>query len=476
MRAIAGILLLALLLVPGPVVAKEELPALELELKFSDARSGEARLHLAWPGGGTSSEAPDWPTLQAHYAADENFTLSGNFTADVVLRYLTGPLPGGNSSEALAGTILGCSPVAEAEISGFAAERGSLALTIDFQLADGGPLHPLMFATQLGNASGLQLSLSVSYPPDTELETNEFVLDHLRLPTGGRLGGLSLSPVAGAAAYDPAEGEIALGEAPVWADSRVMAVAIALQLLLIIAVSYRVGGGLLRPLLFWVTALLAYLFVSFPFSTGLCYGIILFGLTRQYLHALEARELARDMGGFVDAILSRPRSEVSDGPSGATGGGSYQLQELHVPRNPLARLFPFKVQELFLIYDDGRLISHAALHGSHLADSEIVSSMLTAIGDFIKDSFRADDKEGGLENLKYGNLNLLVQRKRPLYLAGVISGTPPDNFGTIMKEFLDELWDEYGYTIGATWNGDTSSLAPIAKELSRFIAYWSSTR
>jgi len=108
------------------------------------------------------------------------------------------------------------------------------------------------------------------------------------------------------------------------------------------------------------------------------------------------------------------------------------LEELRASRNPLARLFPFKVQELFLIYDDGRLISHSTLHGSRTVDSEIVSSMLTAIGDFIKDSFRADDK-GSLENLKYGNINLYVQRREPLYLAGVISGTAPDDFGVVMK-------------------------------------------
>ena len=475
------ILLLTLLLVPGTAVAKEELPALALELEFSDTQSGEARLRLAWPGNGTPSEAPDWPTLQASYAADENFTLSGNFTAEVVLRYLAGPLPGGNSEEALAGAILGSGPVAYAKLSNFIVEPEALALTIEFRLAgqvgwsSAGErvIHPLMFATQLGNASGLQLSLSVKYPPDTELKTNKFVLDHLRLPSGGRLGGTSLSSVAGAAAYNPAEGEITLEKASVWADGRVMAIAIALQLLLIITISYWLGGGLLRPLLFWVTALSAYIFVSFPFSTMLCYGIILFGLARQYLHALEAQVLARDMDGFVDALQSRSRGEGRNGLTGANSRGSYQMQELDVPRNPLARLFPCKVQELFLIYDDGRLISHAALHGSQMADSEIVSSMLTAIGDFIKDSFSADDEVGGLENLKYGNLNLLVQRKRPLYLAGVISGTPPDNFGLIMKEFLDELWDEYGYTIGATWNGDTSSLAPIAEELSRFITYWS---
>ncbi|SVA95378.1 uncharacterized protein METZ01_LOCUS148232, partial [marine metagenome] len=153
--------MLALLLVPGTAVANEELPALALELEFSDARSGEARLRLAWPGSGTPSEAPDWPTLQAHYAADENFTLSGNYTAEVVLRYLAGPFPGGNTDEALAGAILGSGPVAEAELSKFTAEPESLVLTIDFRLAEDDALHPLMFATQLGNATGLQLSLSV---------------------------------------------------------------------------------------------------------------------------------------------------------------------------------------------------------------------------------------------------------------------------------------------------------------------------
>ncbi|PXF18621.1 MAG: hypothetical protein CXX75_03585 [Methanobacteriota archaeon] len=101
--------------------------------------------------------------------------------------------------------------------------------------------------------------------------------------------------------------------------------------------------------------------------------------------------------------------------------------------------------------------------------------MLTAIGDFIKDSFRADDK-ASLENLKYGNINLYVQRREPLYLAGVISGTAPDDFGVVMKEYLNELWGEYGYIIGRSWNGDTSSLIEIRGDLTEFIHYWSSSR
>lgn len=457
--------MLALLLVATPATAKEG-GALALELDFSSPVSGKAKLQLAWDGGPYPPAGLDWPALQTHYS-DANFSLSGHNASEAVLRYLTSPMPEGNSTAVLAGAILGSGPVAEAEVSDFSAKRGLLELEFTFQLADEGALHPLMFATQLENASGIWLGLTIRYPPDTQMVTDRFVLDHLRTPLGGRLGVSLLASDTGS--YDPAEGEISLTTAPQWADGRVMAVAVVLQLLLIVAISYRYESSLLRPLAFGVVALLAYLFVSFPFSTGICYGIILFGLARQYLGALASQELRRDMDGFVDTLLTRPR-----GVAAASGGGA-ALEELRTSRNPLARLFPFKVQELFLIYDDGRLISHATLHGSRMVDSEIVSSMLTAIGDFIKDSFRADDK-GSLENLKYGNINLYVQRREPLYLAGVISGTAPDDFGTLMKEYLDELWGEYGYVIGRSWNGDTSSLGDIRGDLAEFIRYWSSSR
>ncbi len=466
MRAITGILILALLLAPGPAAGAAGGTTLEANLDFSSQQQGEIRLELAWPGGPYPPEGLDWEGLREQYL-DPKFSLSDEPNAEAVLRYLTAPMPGGNGTASLAAALLGSNAVDSASVSTHSAERGNLQLTIQFHLADNAMLHPLMFVSQLNNASALEAKLVISYPPDVRLETNEFVLDHLRTPMGGWLGvGLLASD---SAAYDPAEGEIVVSVAPQWADGRVIAIAVVLQLLLIGAISYRYGSSLLRPLLFGGAALLAYLFVSFPFSTGLCYAIILFGLARQYVGALTSEELRRDMDGFVDTLLTRPR-----GVAVASGGGA-ALEELRASRNPLARLFPFKIQELFLIYDDGRLISHSILHGSRMVDSEIVSSMLTAIGDFIKDSFRADDK-GSLENLKYGNINLYVQRREPLYLAGVISGTAPDDFGAVMKEYLDELWGEYGYVIGRNWNGDTSSLSEIRGDLTEFIQYWSSSR
>ncbi len=457
--------MLALLLAPGPADAVASGTTLEASLEFSSQQQGEIRLELAWPGGPDPPEGMDWAGLRERYL-DTNFSLSDEPNAEAVLRYLTAPMPGGNDTASLTAAILGSDAVDSASVT-LSAERGNLRLTIQFSLADNAMLHPLMFVSQLNNASALKVELVISYPPDVKLETSKFVLDHLRTPMGGWLGIDLLA--SDTASYDPAEGEITMSAAPQWADGRVIAIAVVLQLLLIVAISYRYGGSLLRPLLFGSAALLAYLFVSFPFSTGLCYTIILFGLARQYVGALASEELRRDMDGFVDTLLTRPRGVAAASESGAV------LEELRASRNPLARLFPFKVQELFLIYDDGRLISHSTLHGSRTVDSEIVSSMLTAIGDFIKDSFRADDK-GSLENLKYGNINLYVQRREPLYLAGVISGTAPDDFGVVMKEYLDELWGEYGYIIGRSWNGDTSSLSEIRGYLAEFINYWSSSR
>jgi len=83
----------------------------------------------------------------------------------------------------------------------------------------------------------------------------------------------------------------------------------------------------------------------------------------------------------------------------------------------------WQLQELFLLFDDGRLLAHASLRENQSVDSEIVGSMLTAVSDFVGDSFSTRD--GLLEHLRAGDLNVMLQRANPLMLAGIVSGTPP---------------------------------------------------
>jgi len=361
--------MLALLLAPGPADAVAGGTTLEASLEFSSQQQGEIRLELAWPGGPYPPEGMDWAGLREQYL-DTNFSLSGEPNAEAVLRYLTAPMPGGNDTASLTAAILGSDAVDSASVSALSAERGNLRLTIQFSLADNAMLHPLMFVSQLNNASALEAELVISYPPDVKLETSKFVLDHLRTPMGGWLGIDLLA--SDTASYDPAEGEITMSAAPQWADGRVIAIAVVLQLLLIVAISYRYGGSLLRPLLFGGAALLAYLFVSFPFSTGLCYTIILFGLARQYVGAIASEELRRDMDGFVDTLLTRPRGVA------AASGSRAALEELRASRNPLARLFPFKVQEPGAVPDLRRRSPDFALDTARVADGRFGNRQLDA--------------------------------------------------------------------------------------------------
>ena len=91
----------------------------------------------------------------------------------------------------------------------------------------------------------------------------------------------------------------------------------------------------------------------------------------------------------------------------------------------LTRSVRYRVEQVFLIHrDTGLLLLHAARADQIVQDSELVSGMLTAIQDFIRDSFTG---AGGqeVETIELDEFNLWVQHGPAAILAAVVSGTPP---------------------------------------------------
>ena len=127
----------------------------------------------------------------------------------------------------------------------------------------------------------------------------------------------------------------------------------------------------------------------------------------------------------------------------------------------------WQLQELFLLFDDGRLLAHASLRENQSVDSEIVGSMLTAVSDFVGDSFSTRD--GLLEHLRAGDLNVVLQRANPLMLAGIVSGTPPAGFGQELQGIVEEMCESYSYLVDEQWNGSTSLLNCVQEELKAFL-------
>jgi len=78
------------------------------------------------------------------------------------------------------------------------------------------------------------------------------------------------------------------------------------------------------------------------------------------------------------------------------------------------------IEDVFLVYRDGRLIHHDARRLKPEVDQEVMSGMFTAIQDFVSRSFpTADGTVGPVKEIKYANSRILLEQGRFIYLAVV---------------------------------------------------------
>ncbi|MEM7332505.1 MAG: hypothetical protein AAF490_10465 [Chloroflexota bacterium] len=101
---------------------------------------------------------------------------------------------------------------------------------------------------------------------------------------------------------------------------------------------------------------------------------------------------------------------------------------------------PFAVDELFLIQpNSGLLMGHWSKEIDEEDDSGLISGMLTAVRDFVKDSFLPDGDSFGLQEIQYGNHRILLHNGVKVYLAAVITGTHPQKFRRVCQNFITNL-------------------------------------
>ena len=131
-----------------------------------------------------------------------------------------------------------------------------------------------------------------------------------------------------------------------------------------------------------------------------------------------------------------------------------------IDSKPVAK---YKVEELYLIYKDGRLIRNISAVEVK-TDSEIMSGMLTAINDFVQDSFNT---EGDLGDIGYGNNKIVLQRGNNSYLAAVIYGEVDNYFKGKMINAVRTI-ENKNPTMNS-WNGDSASIGNVKVSLKPII-------
>ncbi len=126
----------------------------------------------------------------------------------------------------------------------------------------------------------------------------------------------------------------------------------------------------------------------------------------------------------------------------------------------LAHTLNYRVEQLFLIdKQSGILIQHLFAETVDVADSDLVSSMLSAIQDFVRDSLGAE-REDVLETIKIGDLTVLIEPGPDAILAAVVRGIPTADLSLTLKEIIEAIHLQYGHLLD-DFEGDTEQLTPV---------------
>jgi OOP family OmpA-OmpF porin len=124
----------------------------------------------------------------------------------------------------------------------------------------------------------------------------------------------------------------------------------------------------------------------------------------------------------------------------------------------------YQVEHVFLIHSHtGLLISHVAAEDAASQDPQLVSSMLTAIQDFVRDSFKGAGQQG-VDTLRLGDLRLWCEVGPFAMLVAVIRGNPPEELRETLRNVLSRIHEERRQAL-ESFDGDSSGLADVAAHL-----------
>ncbi len=123
----------------------------------------------------------------------------------------------------------------------------------------------------------------------------------------------------------------------------------------------------------------------------------------------------------------------------------------------------YQVEQIFLIHgESGIVLDHVVTKDAIIQDPDLVSGMLTAIQDFVKDSFNTQDD---LETLRMGSdRSVWIEKGEHALIAAVIRGTPPLDMRIRYRELIEEIHIKSG-TVLEKFDGDPHPFTIFREQL-----------
>jgi hypothetical protein len=117
------------------------------------------------------------------------------------------------------------------------------------------------------------------------------------------------------------------------------------------------------------------------------------------------------------------------------------------------------VEEAFVVYNDGRLISHTTRRLKPGMDDQILGGMFVAIQDFVKDSFK-DVTSFTLRKIEFGEKSVLIEKGDHVFLAVILHRKASKKIASKMEQVVNEIEAKFGEHL-AGWDGDLDKVRGV---------------
>ncbi len=121
------------------------------------------------------------------------------------------------------------------------------------------------------------------------------------------------------------------------------------------------------------------------------------------------------------------------------------------------------IEEVFLISNSALLISHNTRRLKPDMDDDILAGMLTAVQNFIKDSFK-EEGDWRLNKLEFADNKILVERGKYVYIAVLYSGELDERGLEKIRNTIAQIEGEYEEFL-KDWDGNMNDLRGIKDKL-----------
>jgi outer membrane protein OmpA-like peptidoglycan-associated protein len=124
----------------------------------------------------------------------------------------------------------------------------------------------------------------------------------------------------------------------------------------------------------------------------------------------------------------------------------------------------YRVEQVFLIHLKTSLVLQHVVGSSLVTqDADMVSSMLSAIRDFVRDSFNTGQTDS-LDSLQMGEVQVWIEQGPHAILAAVIRGQAPQELRVTLKEKIEEVHRRYSTEL-EEFNGNPAPFEAFRPEL-----------